>query len=114
MRLVAIDTPEVFGGAECGGPEASAALRRLVRPGQRVIVATDPTQDRRERYGRLLAYVRPADGPQLNLAQVRAGWARVYVYDDAPFRQIERFRRAERTARDSGSGVWGLCGRSES
>ncbi len=114
VRLLGVDTPEVYGRAECGGREATTALEGLVRPGQRVRLATDPTQDRRDRYGRLLAYVETVGGRQLNEAQVRAGWARVYVYDDTPFSQVKRFRRAERTAREQRLGVWRLCGRFES
>lgn len=109
IRLIGIDTPEVYGGAECGGPEASAEMGRLGL-GRRVRMATDPTQDRRDRYGRLLAYVRVVKGPSLQLAMLRAGWARVYVYDHSPFRKVKRFRRAEDAARAANRGAWALCG----
>jgi len=64
VRLIGIDTPEVFGGVECGGRQASASMKRLAPPGRRVRVYGDPTQDRRDRYGRLLAYVKTRGGPQ--------------------------------------------------
>ena len=36
VRLVQIDTPEVYFGTECYGREASATTRRLLPPGTRV------------------------------------------------------------------------------
>jgi hypothetical protein len=44
VRLIGIDTPEVFGGLECGGRRASARLKRLATV-RRVLLRTDPTQD---------------------------------------------------------------------
>ena len=79
LRLHGIDTPEVYGEVECGGPQASAAMKKLAVG--RVRITTDPTQDRRDRYGRLLAYVNkgPVDLGRLMIAR---GLASVYVYDD--------------------------------
>ena len=110
VRLIGIDTPEVFGGLECGGRQASASMKRLAPRGRRVRVYGDPTQDRRDRYGRLLAYVKTRGGPQLNIAQVRRGMAKVYVYQGNPFRQTASFRRAARAAKRARRGVWGRCG----
>lgn len=128
VRLIGVDTPETKRPAtpvECGGPEATSSMLRLgfTRPsdtngdglydrkggkGRRVKVTTDPTQDRRDRYGRLLAYVRSARG-SLAKAQLRAGRATVYVYDQ-PFEQLAPFQSAEASARDAGRGTWGECG----
>ena len=60
VRLVGIDTPETVRPGtpvECFGPAASARTKHLLRPGQAVRLVTDPTQDVRDRYGRLLAYL---------------------------------------------------------
>jgi hypothetical protein len=57
VRLVGIDTPEVYGGVECGGRAASRSLKRLLPRGTKVVLVSDPTQDRVDRYGRLLRYV---------------------------------------------------------
>jgi endonuclease YncB( thermonuclease family) len=108
VRLLGIDTPEVFGRVECGGRRASAHLRRLAT-GRRARLRTDPSQDTFDRYRRLLAYVRLRGGPDAALAQLRAGWARVYVYGGRPFRRVREFRRAQRSARKARRGVWGRC-----
>jgi len=108
-RLIGIDTPEVFGGLECGARAASASMKRLAPLGRRVRVKGDPTQDRRDAFGRLLAYVTVKDGPQLNIAQVRRGHAKVFVFEANPFRQTGAFRRAAQGAKRARRGVWGQC-----
>src|SRR4051812_36057081 len=58
VRLLGIDTPETHRPGtpiECGGPQASAFMEKLVRPGTRVVLESDPTQDSIDRYGRMLA-----------------------------------------------------------
>lgn len=110
VRLIGIDTPEVFSGLECGARAASASMKRLARPGRKVRVKGDPTQDRRDSFGRLLAYVKTRGGPQLNIAQVRRGHAKVFVFEGSRFRQTRSFRRAARSAKRARRGVWGRCG----
>ena len=110
VRLLGIDTPEKYGGVECGARRASRSMRRLAPGGLRIRLVTDPSQDRFDRYGRLLAYVmRRRDGRDLGRAQVAAGWAKVYVFD-RPFRRVRAYRRAARRARRADRGVWGRCG----
>jgi micrococcal nuclease len=114
VRLIGIDTPETHRPGtpvECGGPQASAAMGRRARSGTRVTLVTDPSQDRRDRYGRLLAYVdRDRDGADLGRQMVRGGFADVYVYEDRPFKRLKAYRAAARKARDEHAGVYGTCG----
>ena len=84
-------------------------MKRLAED-RRVKLVTDPTQDRRDRYGRLLAYVRVIRGVSLQLAILRKGWAKVYVYGGNPFERVEPFRRADESARAANRGAWSLCG----
>lgn len=111
VRLIGIDTPETHKPGvkvECGGPQASALAAAWASPGDSVTLAYDPTQDRVDRYGRLLAYV-SAHGRSLQLAQLRAGWAAVYVYAHHDFQRVESFRRAADSAKRHDRGVWKLC-----
>src|SRR6478609_2846768 len=57
VRLVQIDTPEVYFSPECYGRRASAITKRLLPPGTLVRLAAEPATDRVDRYGRLLQYV---------------------------------------------------------
>ena len=109
VRLIGIDTPEKYGGRECGSAQASASMTSLAE-GRRVTLVTDPSQDLVDRYGRLLAYVIRGDGLDLNQAQARRGWATVYVYQGNAFRRVRAFRRAQSAARRANRGVWRRCG----
>ena len=55
MRLIGVDTPEVYGEVECYGREAAAFVKRLLPLGARVRYSLGV--ERRDRYGRALAYV---------------------------------------------------------
>ena len=107
VRFIGIDTPEKYGGRECGSGRASASMRRLAPLGARVRVVTDPSQPLYDRYERLLAYV--MRGRDLGRAQISRGLARVYVVGSR-FRRFRSYRRAQRAARVHSRGVWRLCG----
>ncbi len=94
---------------ECGGRRASAHLKRLAE-GRQVLLRTDPTQNTFDRYDRLLAYAKLRGGPDAAVAQLRAGWAEVYVYGGKPFKRVRAFRRAQSSARRAGRGIWSRCG----
>ena len=113
VRLLGIDTPETHRPGtpvECGGPQASASMARIAPPGTRVRLATDPTQDRVDRYGRMLAYVVLGDGKLVEDEQLESGWATVYVFRGNPVERIAEFRRDERRAESAHRGVWAKCG----
>jgi len=104
IRLIGIDTPE---RGVCGSARATAYARSLAS-GQHVTLVGDPTQARRDRYGRLLAYVW-VDGRDLGFQQLARGLARVYVYD-RPFQRLAAYRRAERTGKTRSNSIWKACG----
>ena len=110
VRLIGIDTPEVYGGRECGGLAASRSLKQKLPTGTKVKLVSDPTQDRVDRYGRLLRYVvKRSTGRDLNRVQVWLGWARVYVYAGNPFERTVSYRRAQDEARSAPRGIWRSC-----
>jgi micrococcal nuclease len=107
-----IDTPETRKpgvGVECGGKAATANMVKLAPEGAKARLSFDSTQDSEDRYGRLLAYVR-VRGKDVQLEQIYDGLAEVYVYDEKPFKRVEKFQRAEEVAKNAGRGVWGQCG----
>jgi micrococcal nuclease len=113
VRLLGIDTPETHRPGtpvECGGRQASASMARLAPVGSHVTLATDPTQDRVDRYGRLLAYVFLRDGRLLEDEQLRSGWATVYVFHGNPVRRIAELRGQASEAERAQRGVWAECG----
>jgi micrococcal nuclease len=108
-RLIGVDTPEVRGGAECFGAQASAFARRVLPRGSRVRYV--PGVERHDRYGRALVYLWLADGRSLNAMLVEGGYARALTI--APNdRWAARFRAIERRARRRGRGRWSrVCAR---
>jgi micrococcal nuclease len=111
VRLVGIDTPEdVKPGSpvECGARAAAASMRALAPEGAQVLLRNDSVADEYDRYGRLLAHAF-VGARQLEVAQLRRGWAEVYRYDDQRFDGLARFEAAQASARRAGRGVWGRC-----
>lgn len=108
-RLIGVDTPEVFGGLECYGREASAFAKRLLPPGLRVGVERDVEE--RDRYGRALIYLRLPDRRSFNELLVGEGVA-VPLTVPPNVRHAERFRSLARRARGRGAGLWSsrACG----
>ena len=81
VRLVQIDTPEVFFGRECYGRAASLRTKTLLPRGTRVRLLPEPATDRVDNYGRLLRYVvRVRDGVNVNIRLVAVGAAAPYFY----------------------------------
>lgn len=110
VRLVQIDTPEVFYGTECYGRAASAALERLLPPGTEVRLFSDPVLDQIDRYHRLLRYVvRVRDGLNVNVALVRAGVAAPYFYHRDRGRYAGLLTRLGLRAHAKHLGLWGAC-----
>ena len=107
IRLLGIDTPEVYGGVECGGRAASGLMEYLATG--RVRARTDPRQPKRDRYGRLLAYVSKGR-VDLGRRMVWKGRAKVYVVGNR-FSRYRSYKRAEKSARRDSRGTWGTCGR---
>jgi endonuclease YncB( thermonuclease family) len=110
VRLLGIDTPEVYPVTECGGPQATASLKRLLPVGTAVRLISDPTQDLVDRYGRILRYVlKVSDGRDMDRVQVRRGWATVYVYHHNPFKRVARYDAALEYADAHHRGIWAMC-----
>lgn len=77
VRLAITDTPEVHGGAQTCGPEATAFATGFLA-GQTVAVHRPTAAPTTDTYGRTLGEaVRVADGASLNVALVAAGLGRI-------------------------------------
>jgi len=107
VRLIGVDTPEVYGQAECYGREASAFVERAVPLGSEVRYRLGV--DERDRYGRALAYLWLRDGRFLNRLLVARGYAQpLTVPPNVEYEDL--FVRVARHAREAGRGLWGRPG----
>jgi endonuclease YncB( thermonuclease family) len=109
VRLVQIDTPEVYFRPECFGEQASAETKRLLPRGTLVRLVRDPATDPKDTYGRLLRYVVRSDGLDVNLYLVRAGFAAPYFFEGVRGAHADELERDAEAARADGSGLWGAC-----
>lgn len=107
IRLIGVDTPETVHpkkSVETYGKEASQFTRNLLQ-GESVYLEYEPGAYRRDKYGRLLAYLyRAPDGLFVNLEIIRQGYG--HAYTKYPFGKMELFRFYEKKARESNKGLW--------
>lgn len=104
VRLIGIDTPE---RGRCMAGRATGLARQLADD-RRVVLKGDGTQDTRDAYGRLLAYVWLPGGKDLGFQLLARGLARVYVFE-RPFQRLGAYRRAEQMGRRRADGMWRVC-----
>jgi micrococcal nuclease len=107
VRLLGVDTPETHHPTkpvQCFGPEAAAYTQRRLL-GRRVTLERDV--EARDRYGRLLMYVR-VDGRRFNDELLQLGFARLLVIppNGAHARSM---LAAELDAHAAGRGLWSAC-----
>lgn len=106
VRLLLIDTPEVSGGTECYGREATDRLTELLPVGSTARVQRDT--DLEDRYGRLLLHIWNADDVHVGEVLVAEGYATVLQIDPNR-RYLEHFGALEEQAREAGRGLWSAC-----
>jgi len=107
VRYIGVDTPETVKPdtpVQCFGPQASDFNHRLVEHRRvRLVFGVE----RRDVYGRLLAYVY-LDGRFVNAELVRRGLARTLTIPPND-RFAGRLKRLEIAAARAGRGLWGAC-----
>ena len=109
VRYLGVDTPETVKPntpVQCYGKQASEYNRRQVEGRQ---VRLRYSVERRDRYGRLLAYVY-VDGSKrsINADLVARGYGEELVIPPN-VEHAERYRRLEQEARNRRLGLWGAC-----
>lgn len=104
LRLIGIDAPEKEGPytkEEYYGIEAKRFTEHLVKG---KILRLEFDIEKRDKYGRLLAYVYLPDGLFLNKYLIEQGMVRVYKYFNYRYKPI--FIEIERTAKKNCIGLW--------
>ncbi len=101
VRFLRINTPE---RKKPGFEEAREALKNLVRGGYIELEFEKPGIEKRDGFGRLLAYV-IAEGKNCNIEMVRLGWSKFWKkYGKG--RLAEQFKAAEEEAKKQKLGLW--------
>jgi micrococcal nuclease len=118
VRLIGIDTPEAYysnkllrdaqrsrkdlASIQEMGKRASAFTRRLVL-GEKVTLEYDV--EKKDRYGRSLAYAYLDDGTFVNAKILEEGYAQVMTIPPN-VKHSDYFRRLAKQAREKGKGLW--------
>jgi micrococcal nuclease len=113
VRLIGIDAPEMAyeeKQADCFAKQSKEFLREML-DGKTVQLESDPTQDNRDKYERLLRYIFVEDGTDVNRFMIAGGFAREYTYLGIPYRHQKEFQEAELEAKNKKLGLWaeGAC-----
>jgi micrococcal nuclease len=119
IRLIGIDTPESRENAMAlrdsqhtgkdiesilsHGKRAAAFMRSILRKGDTVVLEFDV--EKRDKYGRTLAYVYLSDGRMLNNVIISSGYASpLTIPPNVKYKDL--FLKSYRTAREKGLGLW--------
>lgn len=107
VRFLSVNTPEVEGRnklEEAGGETAKRWLTEKLT-GKKVRLEFD--QERKDKYGRTLAYIFTEENEHINLTLVRLGLAAINIYPPN-LRYLDDFILAQQQAEDSRQGLWRL------
>jgi micrococcal nuclease len=102
IRLIGIDTPEI--GQRPWGDKAKKYLETLLTSSEwKVKVEFDI--EKRDKYGRILAYLRTSDGKLINILMVENGYAMLFTFPPN-VKYVNELRAAEKEARKRRLGIW--------
>jgi len=104
VRLIGVDTPETKHPqkpVQYFGREAYLFTKKMI-DGKEARLEFE--RQKRDRYGRLLAYIYLSDGTFLNAEIIKQGYG--FAYTKFPFKYMGEFRRYEREARENRKGLW--------
>ncbi len=107
IRLIGVDTPETVDPrkkVQCFGKAASDFTKAHLL-NQAVRLAADPTQNNRDKYGRLLRYIFLTDGTNYNEELVAEGYAYEYTYV-VPYQYQTKFKADQAQAEATSKGLW--------
>ena len=108
VRFIGMDTPEKYGEK---GPQPlaieAAEFTADVIDGSHSSVTLRLDTERKDDYGRALAYVYLPDGTMLNDLLIEEGYAQVATFPPN-VRHVKEFRRSQKQAREARRGIWGL------
>ncbi len=110
VRLIGIDAPEIK--QEPWGRKAKRNLKKLINESGGVVYL-EYDLDRRDRFGRILAYLWDKKGRMLNEKMLEDGYAVLYTIPPN-VKHVSLLTDAQRKARQNKAGIWGKDGLKES
>jgi micrococcal nuclease len=109
IRFTGIDAPEL--GQKPWGRRSREHLQEIISGSSwKVVLEYDVVK--RDKYERLLAYVRTPDGRLINEIMVQDGYAVLFTFPPN-VKYTDLFTKAQKEARDKKLGIWGKNGLSQ-
>jgi len=106
IRLIGIDAPEI--GQTPWGKRAKTCIESLMAAAaSRISLEYDVVK--RDKYGRILAYLWTSDGKMINEEMLLKGYAVLFTIPPN-VKYVERFRAAQKEAQQHKTGIWGENG----
>lgn len=108
VRLLSINTPEMAGKGRLAEPGARLAKRKLTDQllNQRVYLEYDV--EKKDKYGRTLAFVFLLNGVHVNAMMLQEGLAVLSVHPPN-LKHLSSLTRAQKNAEAAGIGLWGMA-----
>ena len=107
VRLIGADAPDAKGARIGGQPYNKRASRFTESALDGKKVGLDFDAERRDRHGRLLAYVYPVGDGMFNEVLLRKGYAQVHTVKPND-EHLDDFEAAQKKAKKDDLGIWGL------
>lgn len=105
LQLIGIDSPEPN---ECFGKKARRKANEVLTQAGQFRVEEDDTQDKKDKYERLLGYIHLPDGRNFNEMMIREGYASEYTFEKS-YKYKSDFKNAQRYAQQNNIGIWKNC-----
>lgn len=106
IRLIGIDAPEM--DQRPWGKGSKICIKSLIAT-EDLRISLEYDVERRDKYGRLLAYIWTQDGKMVNEEMLKKGCAVLFTISPN-VKYVERFRAAQKKAREHKAGIWGENG----
>jgi len=113
VQLIGVDAPEMAGLNgniwQCYNREAKKEAAALFTPSREIALESDGALDDKDVHGRLLRYVKMADGQYLNEELLKKGLAREYHPSGKTYEKASEFSKLETDAKAANLGIWDVC-----
>lgn len=106
IRMIGIDAPEM--DQRPWGKKAKECIESLITASDSM-VSLEYDMERRDKYGRILAYIWTRNGKMLNDEMLERGCTVLFTIPPN-IKYVERFRAAQKRARERKAGIWGENG----
>lgn len=105
VRYIGINAPEVTHKDQPAEPYGDAAKKFNIKLVYQKQIRLEYDKDKKDRHGRLLAYVYLKDGLFVNDSLIRQGYAHI-LYHKENNKHDDLFLKAQREAMKTGKGMW--------